>query len=172
MRIRTVGVVGAGTMGSGIAALAASAGVPVVLLDVPGDGAGPSPAELGVQRALKARPPAFMDPARAALIRTGTIEADLGLLADCDLVIEAIIEKPEPKRQLFDRLEGVLAPHAIVATNTSGIPVTLLAQGQSEAFRRRFLGMHFFNPPRHLHLLELIPTADTAIDVLDRKSVV
>ena len=81
-------------------------------------------------------------------------------------MIEAIIEQADPKRQLYDRLETVLAPHAIVATNTSGIPVTLLAQGQSEAFRRRFLGMHFFNPPRHLHLLELIPTADTAVDVL------
>jgi 3-hydroxyacyl-CoA dehydrogenase len=166
MRIRTVGVVGAGTMGSGIAALAASAGIPVVLLDIPGGEGAPSPAAQGVQRALKARPAAFMDPARAALVRTGDTERDLGLLADCDLVIEAIIEQLEPKRQLFDRLEEVLAPDAVIASNTSGIPIAQLVQGRDDAFRRRFLGMHFFNPPRYLHLLELIPTADTGVDVL------
>ncbi|HEU4629387.1 MAG TPA: 3-hydroxyacyl-CoA dehydrogenase/enoyl-CoA hydratase family protein [Gemmatimonadaceae bacterium] len=166
MRIRTVGVVGAGTMGSGIAALAASAGIPVVLLDIPGAEGKPSPAAQGLQRALKARPPAFMDPARAALVRTGDIERDLALLAGCDLVIEAIVEQLEPKRQLFDRLEELLAPGAVIASNTSGIPIAQLVQGRGEAFRGRFLGMHFFNPPRYLHLLELIPTGETRPDVL------
>ena len=165
MRIRKVGVVGAGTMGSGIAALAASAGVPVVLLDIPGDGGGPSPAERGLQRALKARPAAFMDAGAARLVRTGDTDRDLALLADCDLVIEAIIEQLEPKRQLYDRLEGVLAPAAVIATNTSGIPITQLAEGRSAPFRRRFLGMHFFNPPRYLRLLEVIPTPDTTVEV-------
>ena len=165
MRIRKVGVVGAGTMGSGIAALAASAGVPVVLLDVPGDGSGPNAAERGLQRALKARPAAFMEAGAARLVRTGDTERDLGLLADCDLVIEAIIEQLEPKRQLFDRLEQHLRADAIIASNTSGIPIGRLTQGRSEAFRRRFLGMHFFNPPRYLRLLELIPTPDTGVEV-------
>ena len=166
MRITKLGVVGAGTMGSGIAALAASAGIPVVLLDVPGAAGEPSPAQKGLQRALKARPAAFMDPAAAALVQTGDTERDLERLAGCDLVIEAIIEQLEPKRQLFDRLEQVLRPEAVVASNTSGIPIAALAANQSEAFRRRFLGMHFFNPPRYLHLLELIPTPDTSQEAL------
>ena len=162
MRIRQIGVIGAGTMGSGIAALAASAGIPVVLLDIPGDGSGPSPARRGLERALKARPAAFMDAARAALVRTGDTEHDLPLLADCDLVIEAIIEQLEPKRTLYERLEQLLGSDTIVASNTSGIPMHALTEGRSESFRRRFLGMHFFNPPRYLHLVEVIPTPDTA----------
>lgn len=166
MRIRQIGVVGAGTMGSGIAALAASAGIPVVLLDIPGDGSGPNPAQRGLERASKARPAAFMDPARAALVRTGDTERDLALLADCDLVIEAIIEQLEPKRALYSRLEALLGAGTLIASNTSGIPIEALSEGRSEGFRRRFLGMHFFNPPRYLHLVELIPTPDTAPEAL------
>ena len=170
-RIRKLGVVGAGTMGSGIAALAASAGVPVVLLDIPGS-ADPrakdrsAPAANGVQRALKARPAAFMDADRARLVRTGNTEDDLALLADCDWVCEVIIEKPEPKQELFAKLERLLRPDAIITTNTSGIPMEVLVEGRSESFRRRFLGTHFFNPPRYLHLLELIPTPETDPAVL------
>ncbi len=163
-----LGVVGAGTMGRGIAALAASAGVPVILLDVAGEDGSDAPAREGVKRALQSRPPAFMHPSRAALIQTGTIESDLALLAGCDLVIEAVIEKPEPKQELYSRLEGVLGPDTIVATNTSGIPLRLLTQGRSAEFRRRFVGMHFFNPPRYLHLLEVIPGADTEPAILER----
>lgn len=166
MRITKLGVVGAGTMGSGIAALAASAGIPVVLLDVPGAPGEPSPAQRGLQRALKARPAAFMDAGRAALVQTGDTERDLARLADCDLVIEAIIEQLEPKRQLYERLEGVLRDDAIIASNTSGIRIAALAAGLGEGARRRFVGMHFFNPPRYLHLLELIPTGDTSPEVL------
>ena len=162
MRIAKVGVVGAGVMGSGIAALAASAGVPVVLLDVPAaDGDRGAVARGGVERAKKARPAAFMLPERAALVRTGNTEDDLALLAECDLVIEAIIEQVAPKRDLYARLEPLLKPDAVLATNTSGIPMRTLLEGRGEAFRRRFLGMHFFNPPRYLHLLEVIPTPET-----------
>ncbi|HEU4697800.1 MAG TPA: 3-hydroxyacyl-CoA dehydrogenase/enoyl-CoA hydratase family protein [Gemmatimonadales bacterium] len=163
--IRTLGVVGAGTMGGGIAALAASAGVPVVLLDVPGAPGAPDrsgPARQGLERQLKAKPAAFMDPARATLVRTGNTEDDLALLAGCDWVIEAIIEQPRPKQELFAKLEQVLAPTAIVASNTSGIPMHVLVEGRSPAFRRRFLGTHFFSPVRYMHLLELIPTDETA----------
>ncbi len=163
MRIRRLGVVGAGTMGSGIAALAASAGVPVVLLDIPGTGVDrDAPARAGVERAKKARPAAFMDQSRAAAIEIGNTDDDLGKLASCDLVVEAIIEQPAPKRALYERLEKILPGHTIVASNTSGIPMATLLEGRSPAFRERFLGMHFFNPPRYLHLLELIPTADTS----------
>jgi 3-hydroxyacyl-CoA dehydrogenase len=162
MRIKKLGVVGAGTMGSGIAALAASAGVPVVLLDVPGDGDRNGPAKQGIERAKKARPAAFMDPERAQIIRTGNTADDLELLADCDLVLEAIIEQPKPKQELYARLESIVRPGTIIATNTSGIPMRVLVDGRTEHFRKRFVGMHFFNPPRYLHLLEIIPTPETS----------
>ena len=162
MRIARIGVIGAGTMGSGIAALAASAGIPVELLDVPGDDGGDAPARAGLERALKARPAAFMDARRAALVRTGTIRDDLERLDGCDLVIEAIVEQLAPKQELYARLEPILGPETVVASNTSGIPIAALANERSPEFRRRFLGMHFFNPPRYLHLVELIPTVDTS----------
>ncbi|HKG92311.1 MAG TPA: 3-hydroxyacyl-CoA dehydrogenase/enoyl-CoA hydratase family protein [Gemmatimonadaceae bacterium] len=168
MRIRKVGVVGAGTMGGGIAALAASAGVPVVLLDVPAaEGKDRSaPARQGLDRQLKAKPAAFMDNDRARLVRVGNTEDDLALLADCDWIVEAIIEQPAPKQALFARLEQVAKPTAIVASNTSGIPMRVLTEGRSARFRRNFLGTHFFSPVRYMHLLELIPTEDTAPEAL------
>jgi 3-hydroxyacyl-CoA dehydrogenase len=166
MRIRKIGVVGAGTMGSGIAALAASAGVPVLLLDIPGEGDRSGPARKGLERAVKAKPAAFMDPRRVRLVEIGNTEDDLEKLAECDLVLEAIIEQAEPKKALYARLESLLRNDAIVATNTSGIPIELLVDGRSESFRRRFLGTHFFNPPRYLRLLELIPAPETGDEVL------
>ncbi len=166
MRIKKIGVVGAGTMGAGIAALAASAGIPVVLLDIPAEGDDRNAiVKKGLERALKARPAAFMDRDRARLIEIGNTEDDLGKLGDVDWVVEAIIEKPEPKQALFARLEGVLKPDAIVSTNTSGIPMKILTEGRSEAFKKRFLGTHFFNPPRYLHLLEIIPGEATDPEV-------
>ncbi|MBY0488355.1 MAG: 3-hydroxyacyl-CoA dehydrogenase/enoyl-CoA hydratase family protein [Gemmatimonadaceae bacterium] len=166
MRVTTVGVVGAGAMGSGIAALAASAGCRVVLLDIPGD-ANPTspnrsaPARNGLQKALKSKPASFMEAAAAARVRTGNTDDHLSLLADCDWICEAIIEQPEPKQQLFARIEGLMKPTAIVSSNTSGIPMALLLKDRGEKFRRRFLGTHFFNPPRYMHLLEIIPTPET-----------
>lgn len=169
-RIQRLGIVGAGTMGAGIAALAASAGVPVVLLDIPGDGTRredrSAPAIRGLDRAKKARPAAFMDVDRAALITVGNTDDDLERLASCDLVIEAIIEQVGPKRDLYARLEQVLSADTIVASNTSSIPIRTLVEGRSEAFQRQFVGMHFFNPPRYLRLLELIPTPKTSDDTL------
>jgi 3-hydroxyacyl-CoA dehydrogenase len=167
MRIRKLGVVGAGTMGSGIAALAASAGIPVVLLDIPApEGDRNAIVKGGLERAKKARPAAFMETTRATAVTTGNTDDNLVMLADCDLVIEAIIEQVEPKRALYEKLETLLPAHAIVASNTSGIPMQSLLEGRSAAFRSRFLGMHFFNPPRYLHLLEIIPTADTSPETL------
>ncbi len=166
MRVTTVGVVGAGAMGSGIAALAASAGCRVVLLDIPGDPDPKSPnrsapAKNGLSKAIKSKPASFMEAAAAARVRTGNTEDHLELLADCDWICEAIIELPEPKQQLFARIEALMKPTAIVSSNTSGIPMGTLLDGRSEKFRRRFLGTHFFNPPRYMHLLEIIPTPET-----------
>jgi 3-hydroxyacyl-CoA dehydrogenase len=157
MQFTKLGVVGAGTMGGGIAALAASAGIPVVLLDVPGM------AQQGLERQVKAKPAAFMDPDRARLIRTGNTEDDLALLADCDWIVEAIVEQPDPKRALFARLAEILPPSAIVTTNTSGIPMRVLTEGRPS---RNFLGTHFFSPVRYMHLLELIPAPDTAPETI------
>lgn len=167
MRIKKLGVVGAGTMGAGIAALAASAGVPVVLLDIPGKDDPNGPAKGGLDRQLRARPPAFMDPSRASLIAIGNTRDNLALLKDCDLVIEAIIEQLEPKRELYARLEQTLPKHAIIASNTSGLPMKDLIAGRSKGFGERFVGMHFFNPPRYLHLLEIIAAPKTSKETLE-----
>ncbi len=161
MRVTTVGVVGAGAMGSGIAALAASAGLRVVLLDVPGSPDRSGPAKAGLQKAIKAKPAAFTHSSATARVRCGNTEDHLEWLAECDWIVEAIIELAEPKQALFAQLEPLLKSSAIVTTNTSGIPMSVLLEGRSEKFRRRFLGTHFFNPPRYMHLLELIPTPET-----------
>src|SRR5688572_27984612 len=155
MRITSVGVIGAGAMGAGIAALAASAGLPVVLLDIPGaedprSPDGSKPARDGLERARKAKPAAFLDASAAARVRTGNTSDHLGLLAGCDWSCEAIIEQPGPKQELFAKLEAI-APNAIVTSNTSGIPMATLLEGRSVRFRERFLGTHYFNPPRYMH---------------------
>ena len=166
MRIARVGVIGAGAMGTGIAALAASAGIPVVLLDIPDERGRNARARGALERARTARPAPFMDPERERRITAGNTEDHFDLLAGCDWVVEAIIEQPEPKRALFERLESVVRPGTIVSSNTSGIPIASLGAGRSERFRQHFLGTHFFNPVRYLHLLEIIPTADTSPEIL------
>jgi len=175
--IRRVGVIGAGVMGSGIAAHLANAGVPAILLDiVPPDLADADKqskaardrfAAGGLDKALKARPAAFFHPSNARLVEIGNTEDDLGKLAGCDLIIEAIIEKMGPKRALFERLEAA-APHAIVASNTSGLRIAEMVLGRSEGFKKRFLVMHFFNPVRYMKLLELVTGPDTDPAVLAR----
>jgi 3-hydroxyacyl-CoA dehydrogenase len=175
--IRRVGVIGAGVMGSGIAAHLANAGVPAILLDiVPPDlaDAANAPraarnkfAASGLEKALKARPAAFFHPSRAKLVEIGNTEDDLDKLASCDLIIEAIIEKMGPKRALFEKLEKV-APNAIVASNTSGLRIEEMVEGRSEAFKKSFLVMHFFNPVRYMKLLELVCGPDTDAGVLAR----
>lgn len=154
-------VIGAGTMGSGIAAHLANIGFDVVLLDL---------TEQSVQdafeRARVARPPHFYVPQTANAIKLGSI-ADLEkYVPEADWVCEAIIEKMDAKRELFARLEPLLRADAMVSTNTSGLQIGLLAEGRGEDFRRRFLGTHFFNPPRYLKLLELVPTPDTSPEVV------
>ncbi len=176
--IRRVGVIGAGVMGSGIAAHMANAGIQVVLLDiVPPNlteaekadrGARNRFAQGGLDKAVKSRPAAFFHASNARLVTTGNTEDHLGLLADCDLVIEAIIERLADKQALFTRLEATLKADAVVASNTSGLRIVDMMQGRGEGFRKRFLVMHFFNPVRYMKLLELVPGPETDPAVFDR----
>lgn len=162
-RIKTAAVIGAGTMGAAIAAQLANAGIPTLLLDIvlPDQKDRSFLARQGIERALKARPAAFMSKDAARLITPGNLDDDFEKLAQADWIVEAIIEKLDAKRDLWTRLESVVKPTAIISSNSSGIPMQLQIQGRGDDFRRRFVGTHFFNPPRYLHLLEVIPTQDT-----------
>ena len=162
--IRKVGIVGAGTMGAGIAAQVANAGVPVVLLDLVPDGANNrnALADAAIGRLRKADPAAFMHDAAARLIDPGNLDDDLGKLADCDWIIEAVVERAEVKRALYRRLEAVRRSGSAISSNTSTIALKLLTEGMGEAFRRDFLITHFFNPPRYMRLLEIVSGPDTA----------
>ena len=167
-RIQQAAVIGAGVMGAAIAAQLANAGIPVTLLDIvlPDNPDRNFLAKQGIQRALKARPAAFMDPARAALITPGNLEDDLKKLGSADWIAEAIIEKLDAKRDLWAKVEPVAKKTAIISSNSSGIPMHLQIEGRSEDFGRRFVGAHFFNPPRYLHLLEVIPTPQTDPEIV------
>jgi len=169
LNIRKVGVIGAGTMGAGIAAQVANAGVPVVLLDIVPEGANNrnALAEGAVARLRKAEPAAFMHARAEKLVQTGNVEDDLGKLADCDWIVEAVLERPDVKQALYRRLEEVRRPGTAVSSNTSTIPLGLLTKGMSAQFRRDFLITHFFNPPRYMRLLEIVGGEDTAAEVLD-----
>ena len=159
-RIRTAAVLGAGTMGAQIAGHLANAGVPALLLDVSAEAA-----RQGLERARALKPDPFFTRQTHTLIRTGSFD-DLSGLRTCDWIIEAIVEQIEPKRSLLERVEAHIADTAVVSSNTSGIPLADIAAARSAGFRARWLGTHFFNPPRYLPLLEVIPTADTRPDVL------
>jgi 3-hydroxyacyl-CoA dehydrogenase len=166
-RIRRVAVLGAGTMGAAIAAHCANAGLEVDLLDIaPDDGDKNDIVEAGFERMRKARPAALMSEAVAGRISLGNFDDDFDRVAEADWILEAIIERLEPKREIMERVEGVAGDGAIISSNTSGIPLHEIAEGRSEGFRRRFLGTHFFNPPRYLKLLEIIPTEDTDPEVV------
>ena len=166
MQIRKVGVIGAGVMGAGIAAQVANAGWPVVLLDVvpPGSNNRSQVAEGAVAKMLKTEPAPFMSARAAKLVDTGNVEDDLGKLADCDWIIEVIVERPEVKRALYRKLEAVRRPGTALSSNTSTIPLSLLTEGMSDAFKRDFMITHFFNPPRYMRLLEVVagPHSDPA----------
>ena len=181
MRIEKAAVLGAGTMGAQIAAHLANAGVPTVLLDIAPRELTPEEqqkgltleskearnriARAGFEAAKKAKPAAFFTPAAAALVTIGNFEDDLAQLKNCDLIIEAVVENLEIKRGLYERVDEQRKPGSIVASNTSGIPIRLLAEGRSEDFRAHFCGVHFFNPPRYLHLVEVIRTEWTKPEV-------
>jgi 3-hydroxyacyl-CoA dehydrogenase len=167
--VKKAAVLGAGTMGAQIAAHLANAGVPTLLLDIPPrDKDAPDRnqiARAGFEAAKKSKPAAFFTKDLAALVSLGNFEDDLAKLKDCDLIIEAVVENLAIKRSLYERVEQHRKPGAIVASNTSGIPLHQLAEGRSDDFRAHFLGMHFFNPPRYMHLVELIRTEWTKPEV-------
>jgi 3-hydroxyacyl-CoA dehydrogenase len=160
--LKSAAVLGAGTMGAQLAAHLANAGVGTLLLDVTRDAA-----REGLARARQLRPDPFFTPSTHTLIRTGGFDEDLADIAQCDWTIEAIVERLDLKQSLFERLEPHRRANAVVSSNTSGIPIGALAEGRSEGFRRHFLGTHFFNPPRYLRLLEIIPTPETDAAVVE-----
>jgi 3-hydroxyacyl-CoA dehydrogenase len=173
--IHRVAILGAGTMGARIAAHFANAGIPSYLLDiVPPDADVPARnkiAAAGLDAARKSKPAAFMDPSLARLVTVGNFEDDLKKLADVDWIIEAVVENLEIKRSLLRKVEALRKPGTIITTNTSGLPVGKIAEGFSDDFRRAWFGTHFFNPPRYMRLLEVIPTPDAdrgAIDAVSR----
>jgi len=181
MRIEKAAVLGAGTMGAQIAAHLANAGVPTLLLDIAPRELTPeeqakgltleSPqvrnriARNGLDAAKNAKPAAFFTPDAASLVTFGNFDDDLAKLKDRDLIVEAVVENLDIKRSLFERIEKHRKPGSIVASNTSGIPIHLLAEGRSDDFKQHFLGVHFFNPPRYLHLVEIIRTEWTKPEV-------
>ncbi len=182
MQIKRAAVLGAGVMGAQIAAHLANAGIPCLLLDIAPKELTPEEeakglalesravrnriAQAGFESAQKAKPAAFFSAELAGLITAGNFEDDLAKLKDCDWIIEAIVEKLEIKRSLYERIEPHLNPQAVITSNTSGIPLGSLAEGRSDNFHRRFLGTHFFNPPRYLHLMEIIATPETSPEVI------
>jgi 3-hydroxyacyl-CoA dehydrogenase len=177
-RINKVAILGAGTMGARIAAHFANAGVPSYLLDiVPGDVApGASAAArnkfaaAGLDAAKKSKPAAFMDASLARLVTVGNFDDDLKKLAEVDWIIEAVVENLDLKRALLRKVEAIRKPGTIVTTNTSGLPVGKISEGFSDDFRRSWFGTHFFNPPRYMRLLELIPTPEADRAAIDAVS--
>jgi 3-hydroxyacyl-CoA dehydrogenase len=181
--IKRVVVIGSGTMGGGIAAHAANAGLAVHLLDVAPKELTPDEEKRGLkldspavrnrlaaaalERLKKSKPAAFFTPEAAALVTAGNLEDDFGRVAEGDWIVEAIVEQLGPKRELMARVERVRKEGSIVTSNTSGLPIASIAEGLTEDFRAHFLGTHFFNPPRYMKLLEVIPTADTSPAVVE-----
>jgi 3-hydroxyacyl-CoA dehydrogenase len=174
-RIEKAVVLGAGTMGSRIAAHFANAGLPCVLLDiVPPNLPADAPAgernkvvRAGLEAAKKSKPAAFFTSALAERVTIGNLDDDLGRCAEADWIIEVVAENLEIKRKLLSRVAQVRKPGSIVTTNTSGLPVHLLAEGMSEEFQQHWAGTHFFNPPRYLKLVELIPGPKTSPEVIE-----
>jgi 3-hydroxyacyl-CoA dehydrogenase len=167
-RIHKVAVLGAGTMGARIAAHFANAGVPSLLLDIVPPNTPPDAdrasrnkiAAAGLEGARKSKPAAFFEASLSRLVTVGNFEDDLKRLAEVDWIIEVVVENLEIKRSLLKKVEAIRKPGTIVTTNTSGLPVAKISEGFSEDFRRSWFGTHFFNPPRYMRLLELIPTPD------------
>jgi len=183
--ISYVTVIGAGTMGAAIAGQLANAGVPVTLLDIVPPELTPEESaagltladqsvrnrfvEAGFGRMVKAKPNNLFTKATADLIALGNLEDDFEeAVGKSDWIIEVIVERPGPKQALMERIEATAPTDAVISSNTSGIPIHIISEGRSDNFKKRFLGTHFFNPPRYLHLLEIIPTADTDPTIVER----
>jgi 3-hydroxyacyl-CoA dehydrogenase len=176
-RIKKVAVLGSGVMGSGIACLFANVGLEVLMLDiVPRDlpeakqkdpASRNSIATKALAAAIKSKPAPLYNKAFANRIKLGNFEDDFEKISDCDWVIEVVVERLDIKKLIFDKVDQYRRPGSLVTSNTSGIPIHLMLEGQSEDFRKNFCGTHFFNPPRYMRLFEVIPTPETSPDVVD-----
>ncbi|WP_422122787.1 3-hydroxyacyl-CoA dehydrogenase NAD-binding domain-containing protein [Planococcus sp. X10-3] len=182
-QIRKAAVIGSGVMGSGIAAHLANIGIPVLLLDiVPREVTEAEQAKgltledravrnristTSIQKLLKQKPAPLTAKKNLDLITAGNLEDDLEKLADVDWIVEVIVENLDVKKSLYERIDAVRKPGTIISSNTSGISIDAMAEGRSEDFSKHFLGTHFFNPPRYLKLLEVIPAATTAPEVIE-----
>ncbi len=181
--IKKVAVLGSGIMGSRIACHFANIGVNVLLLDIPPRALTESEEKRGLtlespavrnrivndslQTAIKSKPSPLYHKKRASLVSTGNFDDDLAKISDCDWILEAIVENLEIKKSLFDKVEKHRTPGSLISSNTSGIPINLMLEGRSEDFQTHFCGTHFFNPPRYLRLLEVIPTEKTKPEIVD-----
>ncbi len=173
-QIKKAAVLGSGVMGSGIAAHLANIGIPTLLLDIVPPALTKEEeakgltlehksvrnrfSNMAVQKLLKQKPAPLTVKGNLALIEAGNLEDDLERLADVDWIIEVVVENLDIKKKLFEKVDAVRKPGSIVSSNTSGISVEKMAEGRSDDFQKHFLGTHFFNPPRYLKLLEVIPT--------------
>ncbi len=165
--VERAAVLGSGVMGAAIAAHLANVGIPTLLLDLKSDGPDPSArARAGLKAATRAKPAAFFAPGGAALVDVGNFDDDVARLADCDWIVEAIIENLDIKKSLYERIAPHVSEHAILSSNTSGLSAEELSGALPEGLRPRFLVTHFFNPPRYLKLLELVRGPDTSDEVL------
>lgn len=174
-RINKVAVLGSGVMGSRIACHFANANVPVILLDIAPKDSTNTDSKIvrnkivndALQQTLKSNPSAVFNKAKAKLIQTGNFDDDLAMISECDWIIEVVVENLEIKKQLFEKVEKYRKSNTIISSNTSGIPIHQMTDGRSDDFKKNFCGTHFFNPPRYLPLLEIIPTKDTDQSVVD-----
>ena len=175
-RVRKIAVLGSGVMGSAIACHLAGAGFEVLMLDILPNNLNEEEktqpiarnriADTALAAALKAKPAALFDSSFATRIRTGNLEDHLSEISNCDWIIEVVVERLDIKKSLFEKVEQYRKPGTLISSNTSGIPIHLMTEGRSDDFKRHFLGTHFFNPPRYLRLLEIIPTAHTDANVI------
>jgi 3-hydroxyacyl-CoA dehydrogenase len=164
--IRKVAVLGSGLMGTGIAAQLAGCGLEVLMLDLASaEGPRNKIASDSLANGLKAKPAPFYDNNYASRIRVGNFDDDFPKIKDCDWIIEVVVERLDIKKQVYEKVEKYRAQGSLVTSNTSGIPIHLMAEGRSEDFRKNFCGTHFFNPVRYMRLFEVIPTPDTSADV-------
>jgi len=168
MTINKVAVIGAGLMGSGIAAQIANAGIPVVLLDiVPKDASDRNVIAKGaIAKMLKADPAPFMSSQNAKLIEVGNLEDDLDKISDCDWIIEVVLEDLKIKHATYEKIQKHRKKGSIVTSNTSTIPLAKLVEGQPDAFVKDFMITHFFNPPRYMRLLEIVRSDKTNKDAV------
>ena len=176
-RITKVAVLGSGVMGSGIACHFANIGLEVLMLDILPPGLSESAqnnsaernriAQEALQKTIKSRPSPLYDKSFASRISIGNFEDDMEKIKGCDWVIEVVVERLDIKKQVFEKVDQYRAKGALITSNTSGIPIHMMLEGRSEDFRQHFCGTHFFNPPRYMRLLEIIPSPETKPEVVD-----